>query len=168
MDTCNHCKVNYVTAAANRNHCYEGYCSRYCFEASVKKLQQVDNKWPVQWVTCDVCQTPESVKLNYYEHTRKNARFCSPTCYQRLNTGRRNYRQYQYMLPLQIYQDRWFTAKELARYNYTRMVASTSAAAIASSLRKWVARGVITKDKETNSYNYCRHNPLASEMIKYI
>ena len=72
------------------------------------------------------------------------------------------------MLPLQIYQDRWFTAKELARYNYTRMVASTSAAAIASSLRKWVARGVITKDKETNSYNYCGHNPLASEMIKYI
>ena len=115
-----------------------------------------------------MCQTPESVKLNYYEGTRKNARFCSNACYQRLNSGRRNYRHYQYMLPLQIYQDRWFTAKELARYNYTRMQASNSAHAIASSLKKWVARGVITKDNDTNTYNYCGHVPLASKMIKYI
>ena len=168
METCNHCKVGFVTAAANRNHCYRDYCSRYCFEAEENNIQQVNNKWPVQWVTCDVCETSESVKLDSYSHTRKNGRFCSTSCYQLLNSGRRNYRQFQYMLPLQIYQDRWFTAKELAQYNHSRMVASNSAAAIASSLRKWVSRGVITKDQDSNSYNYCRHNPLASEMIKYI
>ena len=41
MDTCNHCKVDYVTAAANRNHCYQGYCSRYCFEASQNKVKPI-------------------------------------------------------------------------------------------------------------------------------
>jgi len=168
MDRCDNCKVMYVTASAYRNHCYQGYCSRYCFEAKKINLKQVDGKWPVQWLTCDVCCTEESVHVTYYQATRKNSRFCSKVCYERLNRGKRAYRQFQYMLPLQLYQNKSFTSKELAQYNWTRMIASCSAGSIAGSIRKWVARGIITYDSESKQYNYPHPEPLASMMIKYI
>ena len=72
------------------------------------------------------------------------------------------------MLPLQLYQNKSFTSKELAQYNWTRMIASVSAGSIAGSIRKWVARGIITYDSEIKQYNYPHPEPLASMMIKYI
>jgi nicotinamide mononucleotide (NMN) deamidase PncC len=48
------------------------------------------------------------------------------------------------------------------------MIASCSAGSIAGSIRKWVARGIITYDSESKQYNYPHPEPLASMMIKYI
>ena len=168
MTECRHCKVTYVTSAAHRNHCYEGFCSRYCFEAHKINLKPVDGRWPVQWLTCDVCKTRKSVKLDYYMHTRKNARFCSKDCYDRINKGRKRYRQFQFMLPLQLHPNRSFSAKELAQMNHTRMNASRSSRSVAGSLRVWAARGVIDYNETDRTYSYNHQTPLASEMIKYI